>query len=351
MMVSLAERFFQYSASMNEEPTDKNSRVLLIDGLNTYIRAFTATPTMDDVGGHIGGITGFLLSIGAAIRSLMPTRVIICFDGAGGSTRRRNLFKDYKAKRRNMTRLNRTYDFASLEEEKEVMKWQLMVLIGLLEHIPVTILSPDNVEADDVIAYLAQYVEEQGGKSIILSTDKDFLQLVNDNITVYNPVKKKMYRTQDIVNDFGFHPNNFLLYRVVTGDNSDCIPGVEGIKEKTLLKFFPELALEERQTIDKLLETAQAKVDAVKTPPVALARFVASRKLLELNHKLMRLDDVAMSASARLLAIDRFNGPINKLDKMAFIKAATQCKIVNTFTDVNRWLDSSFNRLAQFGRN
>ena len=76
----------------------KNSRVLIIDGLNTFIRCWTSIPTLNDNGDHVGGVTGVLRSIGYTIRQTQPTRVIVTFDGSGGSKRRKKLFEGYKIK-------------------------------------------------------------------------------------------------------------------------------------------------------------------------------------------------------------------------------------------------------------
>lgn len=346
-MINFAEKFFEFSASVSEQPTDRNGRVLFFDGLNTYLRAFAATPTMCEEGRHVGGITGFLLSVAATVRLLRPTRVVICFDGKGGSTRRRQMFADYKGNRRSMTKLNRTYDFASLEEEKESQKWQLLTLISMLDHIPVTVMAPELVEADDVIAYLAQLTEERGGKAIIVSTDKDFLQLVNENISVYNPIKKKQYHVDGVIADYGFHPSNFLMYRMVTGDNSDGIPGVEGIKEATLLKHFPELASGEPRDVNYMLERAEAiQEERKKKTPVAIKTLLDSRELLERNFALMRLDDVAMGTSSRVKAIDAFDGPINTMNKYEFQKWCINLKIVHTFGNFDSWFASSWATLS-----
>ena len=110
----------------NGEPDDK---VLIIDGLNTFIRVFSVIPTTNDDGIHVGGIVGFLRSIGYTINMFRPTRVIIVFDGKGGSTRRRKLYPEYKAKRKTKYRVNRAYDFASPEDEKQNMIMQLQRIV------------------------------------------------------------------------------------------------------------------------------------------------------------------------------------------------------------------------------
>ena len=82
-----------------------NENILLVDGLNLFIRCFSVIPTTNTNGVHVGGISGFLKSLGYAIKLLSPTRTIIVFDGKGGSTRRRKLFPDYKAQRKTKIRL------------------------------------------------------------------------------------------------------------------------------------------------------------------------------------------------------------------------------------------------------
>ena len=93
-----------------------NDKVLVIDGLNTFIRVFSVIPTTNDDGIHVGGIVGFLKSIGYIINMIRPTRTIVVFDGKGGSSRRRKIYPEYKAKRKTKYRVNRSYDFASHDD-------------------------------------------------------------------------------------------------------------------------------------------------------------------------------------------------------------------------------------------
>lgn len=345
--MSLADKLRDYRKESAEHmndvtPIGLNGKVLLVDGLNTFIRMFAATPTMNDDGDHVGGTTGFLLSIAHAIRMLKPTRVVVVFDGVGGSVRRRKIFEGYKSGRKTMTKLNRTYDFQTLEEEERSRKMQLGLLAKILKCLPFTIIVQDNVEADDVLAYLAQTVEKRGGTSIIFSNDKDFLQLVNEHTSVYNPVKKKMYRPDKVVEDYGFHPNNFVVYRAITGDTSDCIPGIEGIKEKTLLKMFPQLAEEQKYNIDQLLTMAETQIAETKKPTVAIQKFAASRDVLERNMSLMRLDDVAMSGNTRISVLHQFDQPIAKLNKLELTKLVKLNKLGNAFGRWDEWIQTSF---------
>ena len=185
----LDKKYFSILESLNENNSKQshpNDRILLIDGLNTFIRAFAANPVTNEDGVHIGGITGFLMSIGYAIRNIKPTRVIICFDGKGGSQRRRKIYPDYKGNRRVRTRLTRHVSIGSMDDEKVAMKQQLLRLSQYLETLPLQILSIENIEADDTIAYITQQVYPDS-QVFIMSTDKDFMQLVSKRVSVWSP--------------------------------------------------------------------------------------------------------------------------------------------------------------------
>ena len=179
------------------EPDDK---VLIIDGLNTFIRCFSAIPTLNDDGAHVGGIVGFLRSIGYAIRTIRPTRTVIVFDGKGGSNRRKKLFPEYKAGRKMSKRLNRAYDFNTKEDEQQSMVMQLTRVIDYLDYLPLTTITIENIEADDTMAYVTKQVLTTS-KVVLMSTDKDFLQLVNYRVSVWSPTKKKLYTKEKV---FGF---------------------------------------------------------------------------------------------------------------------------------------------------
>ena len=205
----------------------KDSHLLVIDGLNTFIRVFSAVPALNDDGQHIGGVTGFLRSVAAVVRLIKPTRCVIVFDGKGGSRRRKDIYPEYKANRANKTAFNRYQEFASLEDEQDSMRRQFGRVIQYLNCLPVTTLSIDNVEADDIMAYIANEIyTDDKNRVTICSTDRDFLQLVNNRISVWSPIKKKMYTPSVMQEEFGFSSKNYLLYRSFIGDKSDNIPGL-----------------------------------------------------------------------------------------------------------------------------
>jgi 5'-3' exonuclease len=302
---------------------------------------------MNDDGQHMGGLTGFLRSIGLAIRQFKPSRCVIVFDGKGGSARRRALFNDYKSNRKSMIKLNRTYDFNSMDDEKSSQKYQLIRLIEALTHLPITVIAMDNVEADDVLAYLANLAEERGGTAMIMSTDKDFLQLVTKNIKVFNPVKKLIYDMDRIVEEYGIHPTNFIIYRAMDGDVSDNIPGVKGIGPATLIKNFPELASPEMIPWEHIFAVAEDKTSD-KKKNVACKNILANKPILERNTSLMRLDEQHMSGSAKLKVLSQFDGPINHLNKLALTQLLVRDRLIGAFANLDEWVMTTFGPLTRF---
>ena len=251
------------SLKNDEMPKNANDRILIIDGLNTFIRSFVVVPTVNDNGIHVGGITGFLMSIGYAIRNIKPTRVIICFDGKGGSQKRRKIFPNYKSSRRVKHRMTRINEFNSVDDERIAMAQQLQRLSEYLETLPVTVLSPENIEADDAMAYISQQVYPKS-QCVIMSTDRDFLQLVDDRVQVWSPTKKKFYFKETIKEEFNIYSKNFLMYRVLTGDSSDDIPGIRGAGSKTLMKRLPILFEDKKINLNDIFQYISDSDDGTK---------------------------------------------------------------------------------------
>jgi len=325
----------------------KNSRVLIIDGLNTFIRCWSSIPTMNEDGDHIGGVTGALKSIGYAIRQTQPSRVVVVFDGQGGSKRRKKVFSGYKAQRdKNKLRVNRQYaDLMNDEDERESMKRQFVWLNEMLDGLPLTTMIYDGVEADDIMAYITTNLLKEDEQAVIMSTDKDFLQLVNDTTIVWSPTKKKMYNTKMVKEEYGIESKNLLLYRVLDGDKSDNIPGVYGCGIKTLVKRFPEITEEKKLSVDDLLELAEVKVEETKGKIKIYKDILKSKRQILLNEDLMQLDDVDISGQIKMKTLDRFNEPIQPLNKMSFMKILLKYKSLGSFGDINDWLKTTFGNL------
>tara|TARA_R100000908_G_scaffold51458_1_gene26790 strand:+ start:1101 stop:2147 length:1047 start_codon:yes stop_codon:yes gene_type:complete len=339
----MKQNYIDILKSLKEEDTlsqNPNDRILLIDGLNTFIRAFAVNPSTNDDGIHIGGMTGFLQSIGYAIKNIKPTRVIICFDGKGGSSKRRKLFPEYKANRKVRKRLTRLSSFNNQEDERISMSQQISRLVQYLDQLPVTVLAPENIEADDAMAYISQQVYPKS-QFYIMSTDKDFLQLVDNRIQVWSPTKKKYYFKDTVQEDFDIPAHNFLLYRTMKGDLSDNIPGIKGVGVKTLAKKLPILFEDKKITIDQLIDHVKNLDDDSKI----ITNIKNSEDMIRLNYDLMQLSNVDINGSVKSLIIDTVKKPVNRLVKYKFQKMMLEDKLNSAIKNPDFWLKQCFSHL------
>ena len=319
----------------NEKPNDS---VLLIDGMNLFIRVFSAIPTTNEDGVHVGGIVGFLRSLAFNINMIRPTRTIIVFDGKGGSNRRRKIFPQYKMGRKMSYRLNRAHNFLTREEEQQMMIRQLNRVVEYLECLPVSIMNMENIEADDVIGYLSKHIYKNN-KTTIVSTDKDFLQLVDETTSIYSPTKKKMYNEDEVFEEYGIHPKNFLLFRMFDGDKSAGIPGVNGIGMKTLVKLFPFMKTKEKYTLDDIYRSAETQ----KNP--LCEKVLQSKDLLDLNKQLMDLEDGIISGQTKLKVKEIVERPIQRVIKHRFQKMFLEDNLYQALPNLNSRLATTFNKL------
>ena len=328
-------------ANQREEVLHKNSKVLIVDSLNTFLRSFVAIHHMNTQGNHIGGLTGFLKSIGSVIRHVEPTRVILVFDGVGGSTNKRYLYPEYKANR-HITKISNWDAFDNQEEESEAITNQIVRLVEYLKYLPVDLVSIDKIEADDSIGYLTSKLPE---KVVILSSDQDYLQLVSNRVSVFSPIKKKIYYPQEVKDEYGIPPQNFLTHKVLVGDKGDNIPGVRGIAIKTLLKMYPELKEEKLITLKEVLDKAQTKVGKKEAKYQDIYNY---RHQLNINEKLMNLIEPNIPDQDKefLDALVREYRDI--FEPSAFIKLYNEDNLGGSISNVPVWLNETFSKLTKY---
>lgn len=322
---------------------DINSKLLIIDGTNSFIRVFANVPSINDNGEHIGAVIGFLRSIGSLIRMVRPTRCIVVFDGIGGSVRRRKIYPEYKANRKNKMKLNRHSEFSDLIDEGESIKVQFVKLLEYLNVLPITVITIDNIEADDTIAYLCELFGDTS-KITISSTDKDYIQLVTENINIWNPIKKKYIRIADILPIFGIDHSNYLLYRLLTGDTSDHIPGIKGIGLKTIIKSIPEIAVN-NLSINDLLQYCEDKINSGSSAKIYQS-IINSKDQIFLNQKLMSLKPIDISANSKLRIQEMVsNDNVGAVNTKQFLKLYTRDFLNSFMKNPIDWLQDTFNSL------
>ena len=314
-----------------------NNRVLIVDGLNLYLRAFAVNGALNDNGVPVGGLTGFLRSLAYAIREVNPTRVIVVYDGQGGSQRRRKILPDYKANRKPGKRITRWDAFKDAREEKDAMKIQFSRLIEYLDFLPINVISIDKIEADDTIAYIAHTLLDED--VTILSADQDFLQLVDERITVWSPTKKKFYTPRMVEADYGVPAHNFLMYKVLMGDKSDNIEGVKGLGPKKLPKIVPDLLTQTTLDLDFILEHAGKGEEPMHK------KISESETQLRLNEELMDLKNPPISGELKLQIARLIEAPINLLSQNDFIMMYSDDQLGNAIKAPDLWLREHFVKL------
>jgi len=333
-----------------EEPKHRNSKILIVDFLNTFIRAFAASPASNTNGEHCGGITGFLASVGNAVRVTGATRCIFVSDGENSTNRKKKLFPEYKSGRSMKINLNRSYNFKNEIEEYNSMKTQLVKVVNYLEHLPVQFINIDNCEADDVIAYLAQNVFIKEDEYVtIMSSDKDFYQLVNDRINIWSPTKKKFYGVQEILDEYYVHPNNFSIYKALIGDKSDSIPGVRGMGDKTIQKYFSFLMDETPIELDDFFEKVEKLHEEYPNIKV-LNTILNSKDLIELNEELMQLKNPLISGNSTSKIILAEQAKPYTFNRHNMLVMSIKDGIQNSFPNISEWAFKTFSSLEAFNK-
>ena len=326
--------------SLGEKPT-RNSRILVVDSMNTFIRSFSTINTLNPAGHHIGGLVGYLRSLGYAIKTFRPTRVILVFDGLGSTNNKKNLYPGYKANR-STTRITNWDIFENKDEEGEAMVGQMTRLIQYLQQLPVTLVSIDKIEADDSIGLIAKHFEADPlcKEVTIMSADKDFYQLVSEKVQIYSPTKRKTYKVKDIIEEFSVHPNNFLAYKILLGDNSDNLPGVRGVGPKKAVKMFP-LIEEQELDLDDIINISE---DNLNSNPM-YGSVLEFKHQLDINYQLMNLRIPNISDPNKEEIIGLMNEEITSLNLGGFMMLYEADGLQNSIGNTHNWLAEVFGSL------
>ena len=203
--------------------------LMLIDGSSLIFRAFFALPNLTNNDGVMtNGVYGFLTMYQNAFDTYKPDSVLVAFDRSG-KTFRHDEFKDYKATRDKMP---------------SELSYQFGILKDILDSMGVKYTDLDGYEADDIVGTFAKMGQEAGYEVVIITGDRDYLQLVDDNITVYLTKKgiscMVEYNVSTIKEEFGLSPKQLIDVKGLEGDKSDNIPGVDGIGPKKAIGFIKD---------------------------------------------------------------------------------------------------------------
>jgi 5'-3' exonuclease len=292
-------------------------RVLIIDQLNLFFRNYIVNPALSTNGAPIGGLRGCMQSIQKICRESKPDYIVICWDGEGGSAKRKSMQKDYK-KGRKPIRLNRGVRNMTPEEEMENKIWQQTRLIDYYNHIPVVQLMYKSTEADDIIAYVSGLKELQNAEKLIVSSDKDFHQLLTGKTVQYRPIQKEILNERNIVDKYDVHPTNFAMARAMVGDKSDNIVGIPGMGLKTVAKRFPFLKDSKTASFDDIVDHCRLMLENSKVK--AYERVLEEQALIRKNYAMMQLYAPMLTVNAKKEIREIFSDPDLSFNKTELLK-------------------------------
>src|SRR5690554_4579614 len=233
-------------------------RLFLLDAYALIFRGYYAlikNSIINSKGQDTSAIMGFMNSLFDVIRREKPDHLAVCFD-KDGSTERSELFEDYKANR---------------DATPEVIKQSVPIIQEILRAMNIPSVELSGLEADDLIGTLAQQAEKEGYQVFMVTPDKDFAQLVTENIFMYRPARMgngiETWGVAEVQKRFGIErPEQVIDFLGMMGDAIDNIPGLPGVGEKTAKKLLAEFGTMENllANTDKLKGALKEKIEANK---------------------------------------------------------------------------------------
>ena len=261
--------------------------VCLVDGYSIVYRSYFAmlrSPLLSPEGKNTSAVHGFFRSLFQLLRLREPSHLAVVMDSRTPTFRHRR-YPEYKANR---------------EKTPDDLHAQIPIIEEILQALGVPFLRVDGFEADDILATIALMCREHGMPCLILSGDKDMLQVVGDCVTVLHPQKGAQgfdeWGSGEVFAARGVYPTQIVDYLTLTGDQSDNVPGVPGIGEKTACKLLAEYGD---------LDSIYRRIDEV-APPGVKSKLIAGRDNAMLSSELVTLrTDVPLSVALPHLKLEK----------------------------------------------
>ena len=282
-------------------------RLVLIDGKSVFYRGYYAMGALSlPDGTPTGGVYGFAAIAMEIVKKLSPTKVVVAWDSKTSTSKRRALFKDYKA-----GRIKPGDDFYA----------QIPLLEELVKNLGWTFIELDDYEADDIIGTLSREADEAGDyETFIISSDLDMLQIVDDNTHMWRILKGftniEQIDIPEIEQKYGIKKTQFLDLKALKGDSSDNIPGVPGIGEKTAAKLLNDYGDLDNiyNNIDKISGATRTKLENGKDSAY-LSRKLA-KIMFDAPLDLNQIPDFSFDRAKTISALEklRFNSLIRKYE-------------------------------------
>lgn len=213
-------------------------KIILIDGHNLLFRMFYGIPNpiRNSKGKDIRGLVGFIGSLKKLVDEFQPYSLYVVFDSETSKNSNLTIDKDYKINR---------IDYNNISKEDNPFS-QLPLIKKTLQYLNIAYLEVENNETDDFIASIVSKNTKEY-QYIIVSTDSDFIQLVDSNVFLYVPRGKKsiLYNREEVIKKYNIVPEKYVMFKSLTGDKSDNIRGVKGIGKVTAAKILKYNSIQE----------------------------------------------------------------------------------------------------------
>ena len=288
-----------------------NGRVMIVDAHNQFLRSYIVDPSLSINGSPIGGSKGFLKILNKLTRIINPDVTVVVWDGEGGSQKRRAQNKNYKLGRKPPLRLNRDIRHLTEEQERENKAWQQIRAIEYLNQTPIIQFIEPHVEADDVISHVAQKQKFKDWQKVIVSSDKDFIQLLDDKTILYRPTQNQVLNKKIVLEQYKIHPTNFALARSLAGDKSDNLDGVPGVGLATVAKRFPFFSDEKECYLEDVVTHCEEQETKLKV----YERVLEEMDKVESNYKIMQLYSPSISIQGKNRIDETMEGYIPEFNK------------------------------------
>lgn len=285
----------------NGEQKVKIKNTLLVDGNALFkVGYFAAKNMYNERGQHIGGLFSFLTILRKILTDDLYHSVYVFWDGNFSGKLRYEIYELYKSAR-GKDYVNGTHPVDENELNQRKILWEYLNETYIRQHMD------DVVESDDFIAYYCK-TKDINEKITIVSNDRDYVQLISNDIRVYFLDLKNYVDLTNYSSYFCYHQGNSVLMKTMIGDNSDSIKGIKGLGEDTLLTLFPRLkeeVLNLTQVIDEAKEQQLERISKKKKPLLVLDNIINSitdgpqkEKIYEINEQLVNLSKPMLTEKA-----------------------------------------------------
>jgi len=318
----------------------KENRLILIDGSAYIFRAYYALPPMSRKDGTpVNAVFGFTNMLVKLIEDYSKEKLIVIFDAARVNFRNK-IYKNYKANR---------------GETPEDLVPQFSLIKNCVEAFNIPQLEIEGFEADDIIASYSVQASKLNIPSLIISSDKDLMQLVNDKVQMLDPMKNKKIGIKEVIDKFGVEPGKVIQIQALTGDKVDNIPGALGIGPKTALELIKRFG-----DIDNLIKNADQIVQDKRKKIIkdSESDIRVSLKLVSLDKEMdlpLKIEDIKpfveiqnnTNSINKFLQEQGFRAIQQRLENNSFINSGDineiiqPKKIISEFVTINKFSDLS----------